>query len=115
MCCRLYAPYIDSILLHFLFRQAVPLLAARTSEPAVAPDPPLIDEWLKAIKGAVGDGLRGKQLRVPHTAYPRVMKIFSHLQTPDQSQKVQNDKSSRGNVEPKIFVGGNGIFSIFSF
>ena len=39
------------------------------------------------------------------------MKIFSHPQTRDQSQKVQNDKLSRGNVETKIFVGGNGTFS----
>ena len=39
------------------------------------------------------------------------MKIFSHPQTRYQSQKVQNDKLSRGNVEAKIFVGGNGTFS----
>ena len=45
------------------------------------------------------------------TASPKVMKIFSHLQTRDQSQKVQNDKLSWGNVETKIFVGGNGTFS----
>ena len=47
------------------------------------------------------------------TASPKVMKIFSHPQTRDQSQKVQNDKLSRGNVETKIFVGGNGTFSHF--
>ena len=41
------------------------------------------------------------------------MKIFSHLQTRDQSQKVQNDKLSWGNVETKIFVGGNGTLSHF--
>ena len=57
----------------------------------------------------------GRLLLCILTASLKVMKIFSHLQTRDQSQKVQNDKSSRGNVEPKIFVGGNGIFSIFSF
>ena len=48
-----------------------------------------------------------------HTASLKVMKIFSHLQTGDQSQKVQNDKLSRGNVETNIFVGGNGTFSHF--
>ena len=47
------------------------------------------------------------------TASPKVMKIFSHPQTRDQSQKVQNDKLSQGNVETKIFVGGNGTFSHF--
>ena len=41
------------------------------------------------------------------------MKFFSHPQTQDQSQKVQNDKLSWGNVETKIFVGGNGTFSHF--
>ena len=45
------------------------------------------------------------------TASPKVMKIFSHPQTRDQSQKVHNDKLSRGKVETKIFVGGNGTFS----
>ena len=39
------------------------------------------------------------------------MKIFSHPQTGNQSQVVQNDKLSRENVETKIFVGGNGAFS----
>ena len=39
--------------------------------------------------------------------------MFSHPQTRDQSQKVRNDKLSRGNVETKIFVGGNGTFSHF--
>ena len=39
------------------------------------------------------------------------MKIFSHPQTRNQSQVVQNDKLSRENVETKIFVGGNGTFS----
>ena len=47
------------------------------------------------------------------TASLKVMKIFSHLQTGDQNQKVQNDKLSQGNVETKIFVGGNGNFSHF--
>ena len=41
------------------------------------------------------------------------MKIFSHPQTRDQSQKVHNDKLSRGKVETKIFVGENGTFSHF--
>ena len=41
------------------------------------------------------------------------MKIFSHPQTRNQSQVVQNDKLSRENVETKIFVGGNGTFSHF--
>ena len=40
------------------------------------------------------------------------MKIFSHPQTRDQSQKVHNDKLNQGNVEKKI-VGGNGTFSHF--
>ena len=39
------------------------------------------------------------------------MKFFSHPQTRNQSQVVQNDKLSRENVETKIFVGGNGTFS----
>ena len=41
------------------------------------------------------------------------MKIFSHPQTRDQSQVVQNDKLSHESVETKIFVGGNGTFSHF--
>ncbi len=41
------------------------------------------------------------------------MKIFSHPQTRNQSQVVQNDKLSRENVETKIFVGGKGTFSHF--
>ena len=41
------------------------------------------------------------------------MKNFSHPQTRDQSQKVQNDKFIVRNVETKIFVGGNGTFSHF--
>ena len=41
------------------------------------------------------------------------MKIFSHLQTQDQSQKVQNDKLKNLKKKLKIFVGGNGIFSHF--
>ena len=41
------------------------------------------------------------------------MKIFSHLQTRNQSQVVQNEKLSQENVETKIFVGGNGTFSHF--
>ena len=45
------------------------------------------------------------------TASLKVMKIFSHPQTRNQSQVVQNDKLSRENVETKIFVGGNGTFS----
>ena len=47
------------------------------------------------------------------TASPKVMKIFSHPQTRNQSQVVQNDKLSRENVETKIFVGGKGTFSHF--
>ena len=50
---------------------------------------------------------------VENTASPKVMKIFSHLQTRNQSQVVQNDKLSRENVETKIFVGGKGTFSHF--
>ena len=50
-------------------------------------------------------------LSLPGTASPKVMKIFSHPQTRNQSQVVQNDKLSRENVETKIFVGGNGTFS----
>ena len=41
------------------------------------------------------------------------MKFFSHLQTGDQSQVVENEKLSRESVETKIFVGGNGTFSHF--
>ena len=41
------------------------------------------------------------------------MKIFSHPQTRNQSQVVQNDKLSREYVETKIFVGGNGTFFHF--
>ena len=41
------------------------------------------------------------------------MKIFSHPQTRDQSQKVHSDKLSWGNVETKIFVGRNDTFSHF--
>ena len=48
-----------------------------------------------------------------HTASPKVLKIFSHPQTRDQSQVVQNDKLSQESVETKIFVGGNGTFSHF--
>ena len=48
-----------------------------------------------------------------YTATPKVMKIFSHPQTRNQSQVVQNDKLSRENVETKIFVGGKGTFSHF--
>ena len=47
------------------------------------------------------------------TASPKVLKIFSHPQTRDQSQVVQNDKLSQGSVETKIFIGGNGTFSHF--
>ena len=47
------------------------------------------------------------------TASLKVMKIFSHPQTRNQSQVVQNDKLSRENVETKIFVGGKGTFSHF--
>ena len=47
------------------------------------------------------------------TASPKVLKIFSHWQTRDQSQVVQNDKLSQESVETKIFVGGNGTFSHF--
>ena len=47
------------------------------------------------------------------TASPKVLKIFSHPQTRDQSQVVQNDKLSQESVETKIFVGGNGTFSHF--
>ena len=47
------------------------------------------------------------------TASPKVLKNFSHPQTRNQSQVVQNDKLSRENVETKIFVGGNGTFSHF--
>ena len=47
------------------------------------------------------------------TASPKVLKIFSHPQTQDQSQVVQNDKLSQESVETKIFVGGNGTFSHF--
>ena len=47
------------------------------------------------------------------TASLKVMKIFSHPQTRNQSQVVQNDKLSRENVETKIFVGGKGTFSLF--
>ncbi len=46
-----------------------------------------------------------------NTASPKVLKIFSHPQTRDQSQVVQNDKLSQESVETKIFVGGNGTFS----
>ena len=49
----------------------------------------------------------------PATASPKVLKIFSHPQTRDQSQVVQNDKLSQESVETKIFVGGNGTFSHF--
>ena len=48
-----------------------------------------------------------------HTASLKVMKIFSHPQTRNQSQVVQNDKLSREYVETKIFVGGNGTFFHF--
>merc|ERR1711884_519205 len=48
-----------------------------------------------------------------YTASPKVLKIFSHPQTRDQSQVVQNDKLSQESVETKIFVGGNGTFSHF--
>ena len=41
------------------------------------------------------------------------MKIFSHPQTRNQSQVVQNDKLSREYVETKIFVGGNCTFFHF--
>ena len=47
------------------------------------------------------------------TASLKVMKIFSHLQTRDQSQKVQNDKFKNLKKKLKIFVGGNGTFSHF--
>ena len=47
------------------------------------------------------------------TASLKVMKIFSHPQTRNQSQVVQNDKLSREYVETKIFVGGNGTFFHF--
>ena len=47
------------------------------------------------------------------TASLKVMKFFSHLQTGDQSQVVENEKLSRESVETKIFVGGNGTFSHF--
>ena len=50
---------------------------------------------------------------IVHTASPKVLKIFSHPQTRDQSQVVQNDKLSQESVETKIFVGGNGTFSHF--
>ena len=53
------------------------------------------------------------QLSAQHTASPKVMKIFSHPQTRNQSQVVQNEKLSRKNVETKIFVGGNGTFFHF--
>ena len=48
-----------------------------------------------------------------YTASLKVMKIFSHPQTRNQSQVVQNDKLSREYVETKIFVGGNGTFFHF--
>ena len=47
------------------------------------------------------------------TASPKVLKFFSHPQTRDQSQVVQNDKLSQESVETKIFVGGNCTFSHF--
>ena len=50
---------------------------------------------------------------IMYTASPKVLKIFSHPQTRDQSQVVQNDKLSQESVETKIFVGGNGTFSHF--
>ena len=52
-------------------------------------------------------------LGLQHTASPKVKKIFSHPQTRNQSQVVQNDKLSQESVETKIFVGGNGTFSHF--
>ena len=50
---------------------------------------------------------------MPITASLKVLKIFSHLQTRDQSQKVQNDKFKNLKKKLKIFVGGNGTFSHF--
>merc|ERR1712214_206880 len=47
------------------------------------------------------------------TASLKVMKLFSHPQTRNQSQVVQNDKLSREYVETKIFVGGNCTFFHF--
>ena len=55
----------------------------------------------------------GPPLTPPYTASLKVMKIFSHPQTRNQSQVVQNDKLSREYVETKIFVGGNGTFFHF--
>ena len=41
------------------------------------------------------------------------MKIFSHPQTQNQSQVVQNDKLSRENVETKFSLGERALFPIF--
>ena len=48
-----------------------------------------------------------------HPLRSRAFFLTYSLQTRDQNQKVQNDKLSRGNVETKIFVWGNGTFPIF--
>ena len=55
----------------------------------------------------------GSGVRCQVTASPKVMKIFSHPQTRNQNQVVQNDKLSREYVETKIFVGGNCTFFHF--